>query len=283
MRDDSMRDGAMRDELDIPMPSMAPAQPAYRIRRRETIDPTTRRLALIGGGLAGVILLIAAAWALSGHHGAREIPVVQAQTSPLRTKPADSGGMQVADQDDAILSGDADDKDSLLPPPEAPDTQTLQTEEQAAKQAAQAAAQKPAPAPSAPASAPASAAPSPAAPSPAVAPPAPSRAGSAAVPPRQTDAKAVSVRSEPLSALGGHAAVQLAALETEAAALTEWHRLSHKMPDLLNGRQPVVQKTEHDGKTFFRLRTGGFADIAQATAFCQEVRAKGNGCALASF
>jgi hypothetical protein len=85
------------------------------------------------------------------------------------------------------------------------------------------------------------------------------------------------------SALGGHAAVQLAALGSEQAAMTEWRRLSHRMPSLLEGRQPVVLRYDHDGKVYYRLRTGGFVDIAQATAFCQQVRAQGNGCSLASF
>ncbi len=65
--------------------------------------------------------------------------------------------------------------------------------------------------------------------------------------------------------------------------MIEWQRLSHRMPDLLAGRHPVVEKAESHGKTFYRLRTGGFSDIAQATAFCEEVRAKGSGCSLARF
>jgi len=65
--------------------------------------------------------------------------------------------------------------------------------------------------------------------------------------------------------------------------LSEWQRLSKRMPDVLAGRRPVVTKTERDGKTYYRLRTGGFGDIAQATAFCEQVRAKGGGCALAGF
>jgi hypothetical protein len=77
--------------------------------------------------------------------------------------------------------------------------------------------------------------------------------------------------------------VQLAALASQEAAMTEWQRLSKRMPDLLASRHPAVQRVDVDGKTFFRLRTGGFADIAQATAFCTEVRAKGGGCSIASF
>ena len=77
--------------------------------------------------------------------------------------------------------------------------------------------------------------------------------------------------------------VQLAALGSEQAAQTEWQRLAKRMPDLLQDRQPVVQRAEKDGNPIWRLRTGGFADIAEATGFCGKVRAKGADCSLASF
>lgn len=258
----------MRDELDIPMPRMAPAEPGYRIgRAREGIDPATKRLAIIGGGIAGVLLLIGGAWSLTGRHAAG-IPVVQADSRPLRTKPVNAGGMQVDGQNDAILSGDADGKDALAPPPEVPDPQALKAQELAAKQAAQ----RPAPAvqpvqkASLTTSLPAEKT------APVAAPPEPPPAAHPAV-----------ATARPAPAVSGHAAVQLAALGSEQSAMVEWQRLSHRMPDLLAGRHPVVEKAESHGKTFYRLRTGGFADIAQATAFCEEVRAKGGGCSLARF
>ncbi len=265
----------MREELDIPMPRMAPAEPGYRVgRSREAIDPATKRLAIIGGGIAAVLLAIGGAWSLTGHHAAG-VPVVQADSRPLRTKPVNAGGMQVAGQNDAILSGAADGKDSMAPPPEVPAPQALK--EQAAQQLAarQAAAAAPAPAsPVQPVSA-SSTIPS--------SPPLSVAAMPEQPPARPAPVRRVSATSQLPSALGGRAVVQLAALGSEQSAMLEWQRLTHRMPDLLGGRQPSVQKTEAHGKTFFRLRTGGFTDIAQATAFCQEVRAKGGGCALARF
>ena len=77
--------------------------------------------------------------------------------------------------------------------------------------------------------------------------------------------------------------VQLAAVDTEQAAKTEWQRLAKKIPDLLGRREPVVQKAERDGKTVWRIRLGGFADTAEATSFCSKVRAKGGACSLATF
>jgi SPOR domain len=79
------------------------------------------------------------------------------------------------------------------------------------------------------------------------------------------------------------AAVQLAALTTEQAAKDEWQKLAHQLPEAFAGRQPAISKVEHDGRTFWRLRTAGFADIAQARAFCDKVRTKGGGCSVADF
>ena len=74
--------------------------------------------------------------------------------------------------------------------------------------------------------------------------------------------------------------VQLAAVDSEAAATTEWQRLSRKAPDLLGDRKLAVSRTEKDGTTFWRVRTGGFADIAAAGEFCRKARAKGLGCSI---
>jgi SPOR domain len=55
------------------------------------------------------------------------------------------------------------------------------------------------------------------------------------------------------------------------------------MPDLLAHHQAAISKTERDGHTLWRVRTGGFSDLTQATVFCERVRAKGTGCAVADF
>jgi hypothetical protein len=34
---------------------------------------------------------------------------------------------------------------------------------------------------------------------------------------------------------------------------------------------------------FWRLRTSGFSDTADAGSFCERMKAKGAGCAIASF
>ncbi|NVN12906.1 SPOR domain-containing protein, partial [Nguyenibacter vanlangensis] len=82
---------------------------------------------------------------------------------------------------------------------------------------------------------------------------------------------------------GGRYGVQLAALDSEVAAQKEWARLVQHYPDLFAGHEPIIERTERNGAVFFRLRTRGFASIAQATSFCEHVRLNGLACALAGF
>jgi hypothetical protein len=107
------------DDLSIPSPT-------YRIpRHHQGMDPATRRLALIAGGLGGVLLAVVGGWTLIGHRNAA-VPVVQADSRPIRVKPDNPGGMQVAGADADILSGGTEMKDGkLAPAPEAPAPQAL--------------------------------------------------------------------------------------------------------------------------------------------------------------
>jgi hypothetical protein len=234
-------------DLDIPVAS-------YRAPRRP--ESGMRRITLVAGGLAAAFLLALGGYALSGHRQARPVPVIEADSRPIRVKPDNPGGMQVAGQDDDLLSGAADaNAGKLGPAPETPQPQALR-----AQQDAPAAKAPPPAAPSA--EAPVAAAPSPApirpaAPAPAPPPPSP--------PPKVAE---------------GGATVQLGALETEVDAATEWDRLSRKMPELLANRRMTVSRADVNGKTWFRIRVGGFPDIAAATAFCGQVRAKGGACNL---
>jgi hypothetical protein len=244
------------DDLDIPSPT-------YRVpRHRRGMDSGTRRLAIIAGGLGGVLVVLVGGWSLLGPRSAG-VPVIEADSSPLRVKPENPGGMSVSGSNEEILSDGADGNvGKLAPGSETPAPQDMQ----AAK-------------PPIVASAP----PLPAAPPAVVPAPAPAVTASAKPPVTAlTPAPAHGVAAE--HPMGGKGTlVQLAALSSEDAAKLEWERLEKRMPDLLGRRQPAVSRIEHDGKTFWRLRTGGFTDIAQATAFCEQVRAKGNGCSIAAF
>ena len=251
----------MRDELDIPLPTSGPS---YRVSRaRPGMEPNTRRLALIAGGIGGALVLLVAAYSIGGHRRPATVPVIEADSRPLRVKPANPGGLEIAGGDDSILSGASLGKEAMAPPPEAPAPQVLQAEEAKAAQ--------PALAPADDASTAQTVSLTPPAPAPAPAP-----AVIAAAPAQPASAR-------PAPAVAGGAQVQLAALSSEEAAMSEWQRLARKMPELLASRRPAVSRTERDGHVFFRLRTGGFTDIAQATSFCQHVREKGGGCSIASF
>jgi hypothetical protein len=76
--------------------------------------------------------------------------------------------------------------------------------------------------------------------------------------------------------------IQFAAVTSEQAAQAEWDRIARKMPSLLGGRKPAFSKVEHDGKTFWRVRTAGFADLAAAKGLCDQVKSKGGTCTVSA-
>ncbi len=285
---------------------MAEFDTSYRTpRHRPGMDPNTRRLAIIAGGIGAALLVMVGAWSLTGGKSGGGVPVVEADSRPLRVKP-DSTQQGPEIDSPATPTG----KQALAPTPEAPKPEALRAagEKAAAeKLAAEKAAEEKIAAEKAAADRQVAAAPRPATPlaaaPPAAAPVAPAPvqpvvSAQAARPPSQPavltapaplaaappppPARAP-VATAPAPAASSGTQVQLAAVTSEQAALSEWSRLEKRMPDVLGGRRPAVVKTERDGKTFYRLRTGGFADTGQATSFCEKVRAKGGVCSVASF
>ncbi len=234
-----------------------------RVPRPGGMDPATKRLALIAAGLGGTLLVVLGAWStLSGHHAS--VPVIAAPDVPLRVKPDNPGGLKVSN--DAILSGRLSDAggDKLAPTPEAPDPQGLK--------APMAAPAEPAPPPaSATAPAPAPAPAKAATPAPSAAPPAP-----------RADARPAPAPRPAATATNG-LQVQLAALPTRQEAEAQWRILLHRNAHLLAGRAPSFNEATANGRTWWRVRTGGFADETQARAFCDKIRAAGGACSLARF
>jgi hypothetical protein len=72
--------------------------------------------------------------------------------------------------------------------------------------------------------------------------------------------------------------VQFAATSSEESARSFWQVLVHRFPDALGRRDPVVLRFEHDGTVFWRVRTEGFADLAEAQTLCARMRADGQPC-----
>jgi hypothetical protein len=209
----------------------------------------------------------------------------------VRVKPDNPGGLTVAGQDDETFSSTgAADAGKLAPAAEAPALQALRAQERAEESHAR----PPHPAatpPATPLATPLAAPPA----QPVSLPPAeksvPASVPVSAMPehrttpaaPRTGPSAAASHATEASPASGHAAQVQLGALLTEAAAQEEWARLNRKAPDLLAARRPDISRMEHSDHPLWRLRTGGFADVAEATLFCQHARAKGVPCSIAAF
>jgi hypothetical protein len=80
---------------------------------------------------------------------------------------------------------------------------------------------------------------------------------------------------------GGGYQVQLAALQSDAAARKEWSRLKTRYPTLFGARTPSIVRTEQNSAVFYRLRVTGFDSSADAHAFCATARERGLACMVA--
>ncbi len=72
--------------------------------------------------------------------------------------------------------------------------------------------------------------------------------------------------------------VQLGAYESPEIARAEWTRFSQRFADYMAGKDRVVQKATSGGRTFYRLRAHGFADLADARRFCSALTAQNTDC-----
>lgn len=72
--------------------------------------------------------------------------------------------------------------------------------------------------------------------------------------------------------------VQLGAFDDEALAKAEWDRLSTRFEAYLEGRRPLIQPAESNGREFVRLRAYGFSDEGDSRRFCAALLADGANC-----
>ena len=243
--------------------------PANRARGREAMDPTTRHLALIACGIGLLLIVLIGGWALSGRRSGA-IPVIAAPAGPVRVKPVNPGGMQ-ADGAPGFSLGSGGGKDSLAPAPETPRPDALAAEVEAARR--READQKPQ-----------------------VLQPQivqPQNLQPQILPPKvQKPVQTTPLQPPPkpapeptlrTDASGRADAVQLAAVDSDAAAHSEWDRLRRAHPELFAGRTPRIERADHDGHVIYRLRTRGFVDTAAAATFCAQARKERVACTVADF
>lgn len=72
--------------------------------------------------------------------------------------------------------------------------------------------------------------------------------------------------------------VQLGAFDSPDIARAQWDKMQGRFGDLLRGKDRIVQQAQSGGRTFYRLRAHGFADLSDARRFCSALVAEGADC-----
>lgn len=265
----------------------AQATPSYKVRNRAPQSQIDwGRVGILAGGI-GVIALLAFGGGYALRHANGGLPVIAAEPGPVRVKPDVAGGAETIGGDSYAAS--LGDGEGLAPATESPAVDALREKF----------APKPAPAPvvsmTPDAQSPAREVASLIARLPplvstasaetadAAAPRALPAPGPAAAPAEPAVIAPAHAASASIGASAGGIAVQLAALDSEIAAQAAWGDAQARHGSLLAGRQHSVSTAKVAGRQVWRLRVGGFADVAQAAAFCVQLRAEHGNCTVAAF
>ena len=102
--------------------------------------------------------------------------------------------------------------------------------------------------------------------------PAPKPAETAAVPAKAPAAP------KPAEAAGGAAMVQIGAFSSQALADKGWSDAAKVAPGAAAGKGKKVEAIQKDGATLYRTAVTGFPSRAEASAFCEKLKAAGKSC-----
>ncbi|HHB81186.1 MAG TPA: SPOR domain-containing protein [Aliiroseovarius sp.] len=72
--------------------------------------------------------------------------------------------------------------------------------------------------------------------------------------------------------------VQLGAFDGQGVARAEWNKIAARFPEMLEGKERVIEQAQSGGKTFYRLRAMGFDDLSDARRFCATLMAGQAAC-----
>lgn len=82
----------------------------------------------------------------------------------------------------------------------------------------------------------------------------------------------------PAAVTSGGAMVQVGAFSSEALADAGWNDAMRALPDSAAGKGKRVEPVESNGKTLYRGYVTGFSSRAEATAYCDRLKAAGRSC-----
>ncbi|MBC7800372.1 MAG: hypothetical protein H7Z10_07105, partial [Gemmatimonadaceae bacterium] len=121
-----------RGDLHIPaaMGGTGPIRSSYRAQR-PGIDQGTKYLLIAAALLGGLLMAGMAMWALTGG-GSAVVPVIEADSRPIRSRPDNAGGLQVTGADDQVMGGQGSAAQGMGPAPEVPAPQALRAQVQTA-------------------------------------------------------------------------------------------------------------------------------------------------------